>query len=255
MSAVLEVEDLTVRYGDVRALDGVTFRLAAGRVCGLVGVNGSGKSTLLRAVMGTVRADGGQVRLFGAAPERARRAAAVAWVPQSEDVDWSFPLSVRDVVLTGRYGHLGITRRARPADHAAVARALADIDLAGLAGRQIGELSGGQRKRVFVARALAQEARLVLLDEPFAGVDAVSQATMTRLLRRLAGAGASVLVATHDLAGLRELCDEALLLNRRVVRHASPAEVLRPETLALAFGDAGRALAPFPASATPGGEA
>ncbi|MFC4555506.1 metal ABC transporter ATP-binding protein [Georgenia faecalis] len=234
---VLEVEDLVVRYGDVVALDGATLRLDAGRICGLVGVNGSGKSTLLKAIMGTVRAGSGRVRLLGATPEQARRRAAVAWVPQSEDVDWAFPVSVRDVVMTGRYGHLGLARRPRRADHDAVDRALAALRLEGLAGRQIGELSGGQRKRVFVARALAQEARLLLLDEPFAGVDAASQATITRLLRDLAAQGTTALVATHDLAGLRTLCDEAVLLYRRVLAHAAPEEVLRPEMLALAFGD------------------
>ncbi|MEE6272877.1 metal ABC transporter ATP-binding protein [Georgenia wangjunii] len=242
---VLEVEDLVVRYGDVLALDGATLRLGAGRVCGLVGVNGSGKSTLLKAVMGTVRADAGRVRLLGGTPEQARRRAAIAWVPQSEDVDWAFPLSVRDVVMTGRFGHLGMTRRPRRADHDAVTHALGALGLDDLAGRQIGELSGGQRKRVFVARALAQEARIMLLDEPFGGVDAVSQATITTILRDLAAQGTSALVATHDLAGLRELCDEAVLLHRRVLAHDTPAEILRPEVLALAFGDVGpRVVAP-----------
>src|SRR5690606_20521065 len=169
----------------------------------------------------------------------ARRRAAVAWVPQSEDVDWAFPVSVRDVVMTGRFGHLGVTRRPRSADHDAVERALDALGLAGLARRQIGELSGGQRKRVFVARALAQEARIMLLDEPFGGVDAVSQATITAILRELAAHGTTALVATHDLAGLRELCDEAVLLYRRVIAHGTPVEILRPEVLALAFGVVG----------------
>lgn len=250
-AAVLEVEDVVVRYGDVLALDGANLLLGAGRVCGLVGVNGSGKSTLLKAVMGTVRADAGRVRLLGGTPEQARRRAAVAWVPQSEDVDWSFPVSVRDVVMTGRFGHLGTTRRPRPADHDAVERALDALGLADLARRQIGELSGGQRKRVFVARALAQEARIMLLDEPFAGVDAVSQATITTILRDLAAQGTTALVATHDLAGLRELCDEAVLLYRHVIAHGTPAEILRPEVLALAFGDVGPRVAGPRTGATP----
>ncbi|MEU4806185.1 metal ABC transporter ATP-binding protein [Actinosynnema sp. NPDC023587] len=232
----IEVRDVVVRYGEVVALDGVTLAIAPGRVCGLVGVNGSGKSTLFKTITGLVRPDRGEVRVHGEAPARARRSGAVAYVPQSEAVDWAFPLSVRDVVLTGRYGRLGVTRRPRRADHEAVDRALARVGLADLADRQIGALSGGQRKRAFVARGIAQEARVLLLDEPFAGVDKRSEATITGLLRELAADGATVLVSTHDLHALPELADEALLLMRRVLVHGSPHEVLRPENLVRAFG-------------------
>ncbi len=236
MTAALEVRDLHVRYGDVTALDGVTLTLAHGRVCGLVGVNGSGKSTLFKAVTGVVRPDAGTVVVDGTDPAGARRRGAVGYVPQSEDVDWTFPLSVRDVVLTGRYGHLGPTRRPRRADHAAVDDALDRVGLSDLADRQIGRLSGGQRKRAFVARGIAQGATVLLLDEPFAGVDKTSEATITRLLRELAAAGTAVLVSTHDLHALPDLADEAALLHRHVLVHGTPQDVLRPEHLALAFG-------------------
>lgn len=232
----LEVRDLVVSYGDVRALDGVTLTLARGRVCGLVGTNGSGKSTLLKAVMGVVRPDAGTITVDGADPALARRHSRIAYVPQSEDVDWAFPLSVRDVVATGRYGRLGPTRRLRRADHAAVGDALARVGLTDLADRQIGRLSGGQRKRTFVARAIAQEATLLLLDEPFAGVDTTSQAVITALLRDLAATGATVVVSTHDLHALPGLADEAVLLQRRVLLHGTPQDVLLPENLARAFG-------------------
>jgi manganese transport system ATP-binding protein len=232
----VEVDALTVHYDDVLALDGVTLRLAPGRVCGLVGMNGAGKSTLMKAVLGAVRPDRGTVRLHGLTPAKARRDGVVGYMPQSEDVDWDFPLSVRDVVMTGRYGHLGLTRRPRRRDREAVVAALDRVGLADLADRQIGRLSGGQRKRAFLARGIAQEARVLLLDEPFAGVDTTSQATITRLLRELAGDGVTMLVSTHDLAALPDLADEAVLLRRRVLRHGPPAEVLAPETLALAFG-------------------
>lgn len=235
-ASALDVRGLHVRYGDVTALDGVDLTLAHGRVCGLVGVNGSGKSTLFKSVMGVVRPDAGTVRVDGGPPADARRRGAVGYVPQSEDVDWAFPLSVRDVVMTGRYGHLGFTRRPRRADHEAVATALERVDLTDLADRQIGNLSGGQRKRAFVARGIAQEARVLLLDEPFAGVDKRSEATMTTLLRELAAAGVTVLVSTHDLHALPALADEAALLMRRVLLHGTPDEVLRPENLARAFG-------------------
>ncbi|WP_416980988.1 metal ABC transporter ATP-binding protein [Streptomyces sp. T028] len=232
----IHVEHATVRYGDVVALDRVTLSLAAGRVCGLVGMNGSGKSTLFKTIMGSLKPDSGTVRVNGGPPARARKAQAIGYVPQSEDVDWAFPLSVRDVVMTGRYGHMGFTRRPRRADHEAVDHALERVRLTELADRQIGRLSGGQRKRAFVARGIAQGAGILLLDEPFAGVDKGSEATITRLLRELARDGAAVLVSTHDLHALPSLADEAVLLMRTVLVHGSPEEVLQPDNLARAFG-------------------
>ena len=236
MTAAISVQDVTVHYGEVLALDHATLDVMPGRVCALIGMNGSGESTLFKTIMGLVRPDSGTVRVTGESPATARRSGAVGYVPQSEDVDWSFPLSVRDVVMTGRYGHMGFTRRPRAADHDAVEHALARVELTELASRQIGQLSGGQRKRAFVARGIAQGARILLLDEPFAGVDKRSEATMTRLLRELADDGATILVSTHDLHTLPALADEAILLMRRALLHASPAEVLQPEALALAFG-------------------
>ena len=230
------VQDVTVHYGDVLALDRASLVVQSGRVCGLVGMNGSGKSTLFRAIMGMVRPDSGRVLIDGESPGKARKSGIVGYVPQSEDVDWAFPLSVRDVVMTGRYGHMGMTRRAKKVDHDAVDHALERVDLVEYANRQIGQLSGGQKKRAFVARGIAQGATTLLLDEPFAGVDKRSEATITRLLRELAGDGATILVSTHGLHALPQLADEAVLLMRRVLMHGDPVEVLQPENLALAFG-------------------
>ncbi|MBF6353303.1 metal ABC transporter ATP-binding protein [Nocardia higoensis] len=232
----IEVDDVTVRYGEVHALDGVSLTLAPGRICGLVGMNGSGKSTLFKTIVGLVKPTTGTVRLYGDPPRVARRAGLLGYVPQSEDVDWTFPLTVRDVVLTGRHGRMGFLRRPSRADKEAVARALERVQLTELADRQIGALSGGQRKRAFVARALAQEATLLLLDEPFAGVDKRSEAAITALLRELAAEGAAVLVSTHDLHALPGLADEAVLLMREVLARGLPEDVLRPENLAAAFG-------------------
>ncbi|MDF3308488.1 metal ABC transporter ATP-binding protein [Rhodococcus koreensis] len=232
----VEVEDVTVHYGDVLALDRVSLALRPGRVCGLVGMNGSGKSTLFKTIMGTVKPDTGTVRINGAAPAAARKAGVLGYVPQSEDVDWTFPLSVRDVVMTGRYGRMGPTRRPGKADREAVDHALERVELTDLADRQIGQLSGGQKKRTFVARGIAQGATILLLDEPFAGVDKRSEATITALLRELADAGAAILVSTHDLHALPDLADEAILLLRTVLMHGDPAVVLQPENLAAAFG-------------------
>lgn len=236
MNATIEVEGVTVRYGDVLALDDVSLTLHPGRVTGLIGMNGSGKSTLLKSIVGRVRPQSGHVRVAGEAPAIARRRGLIASVPQSEDVDWAFPVSVRDVVMMGRYGHMGPTRRARPRDAAAVDEALARVDLTGLADRQIGQLSGGQRKRAFVARAIAQDAAVLLLDEPFAGVDKTSEATIVHLLRELAAQGRTVLVSTHDLHALPDLADDAVLLLQRIVFQGSVADALRPENLARAFG-------------------
>lgn len=235
MPPAIQLDEVTVRYGDVLALDGASVDLAAGRVCGLIGMNGSGKSTLFKTIMGIVRPESGRVLVEGRPPARARQGGAIGYVPQSEAVDWTFPVSVRDVVMMGRYGH-GLTRRPRRGDHEAVDQALDRVELTPYAERQIGQLSGGQRKRAFVARALAQRATILLLDEPFAGVDKRSEATITRLLRELAATGHTVFVSTHDLHALPDLCDEAILLMRKVLVHGTPHEVLRPENLALAFG-------------------
>ncbi len=236
MSAAIAVEDVTVRYGDVVALEGASFQLDAGRVCGLIGMNGSGKSTLFKAIMGMVRPESGVVTINGASPSAARKKGIVGYVPQSEDVDWAFPVSVRDVVMMGRYGHMGLMRRPSAVDRAAVAHALERVELSEFANRQIGQLSGGQKKRAFVARGIAQEADIMLLDEPFAGVDKRTEATITRLLRELAAEGRTIFVSTHDLHALPALADEAILLMRRVLFHGSPDDVLTPERLALAFG-------------------
>jgi len=235
-ATAIALTGVTVRYGEVTALDDVTLTVAAGSITGLLGMNGSGKSTLFRTVMGLVRADAGRVKVFGVAGSAARAQNAVAYVPQAEAVDWNFPVSVREVVMMGRYGRMGLTRRPSKADIVAVDAALERVGLTALAGRQIGALSGGQRKRAFVARGIAQDARLLLLDEPFAGVDTGSQATITAVLRDLREEGRSILVSTHDLAGVPELCDEVVLLQRRVLFHGPPQEALTPERLALTFG-------------------
>lgn len=233
---VVEIAGLAVRYGSVVALDDVSLTLDRASIVGLLGMNGSGKSSLFGALMGAVKPSAGLVRLFGLESAVARKRNLVSYVPQSEAVDWDFPISVTEVVMTGRYGRMGITRSASTADRVAVGAALDRVGLANLADRQIGELSGGQRKRVFVARGIAQEASLMLLDEPFAGVDKGSEHTIIALLQSLRDEGKSILISTHDLAGVPELCDEVILLQNRVLFRGPPEEALTPEHLALAFG-------------------
>ncbi|MGV0151962.1 metal ABC transporter ATP-binding protein [Rhodococcus sp. GB-02] len=232
----IRVENVSVHYGEVHALDHVDLTLNSGSVCGLIGMNGSGKSTLFKVIMGMIKPDNGSVTIAGLDAAAARKSGRVGYVPQSEDVDWTFPISVRDVVMMGRYGHLGFLRRPRRADREAVAEALERVELTEFADRQIGQLSGGQKKRAFVARGIAQDASILLLDEPFAGVDKRSEATISTLLRELASDGRSILVSTHDLHAVPKLCDEAVLLMRTVLVHSDPDTVLQPENLALAFG-------------------
>ncbi|MCF2585979.1 metal ABC transporter ATP-binding protein [Brevibacterium sp. UCMA 11752] len=232
----IAVNEVTVHYGLVVALDRASFTLEPGRICGLIGMNGSGKSTLFKAIMGMAAPDFGTVAINGESTASARRAGILGYVPQSEDVDWDFPLSVREVVMMGRYGHMGPLRLRKRADRESVDEALERVELTEYADRQIGQLSGGQKKRAFVARGIAQGATILLLDEPFAGVDKRTEATITSLLRELAAAGATVLVSTHDLHALPDLADEAILLMRRVLLQGDPQEILQPENLALAFG-------------------
>lgn len=230
------VRDLVVSYGRSPALTGVDLDLEPGQVHGVIGMNGSGKSTLFKTMMGLVAPTSGTVELFGGTPLAARRGQRVSYTPQSEDVDWAFPISVADVVMTGCYGRMGWRRRARERDRAAVASALERVELTSLADRQVGALSGGQRKRTFIARGLAQGADLLILDEPFAGVDKRSEATITALLRGLAAEGRTVVVSTHDIIAVPALCDSIVLLNRRVIAHGPTRDTLVPELLGQAFG-------------------
>lgn len=247
----LEIQDVSVAYGGGRlALRHADLVLREGSICGLVGMNGAGKSTLFKTVMGFLPPLTGQVRVYGQSMGRAQRAGWIAYVPQSEDVDWNFPVSVQDVVMMGRQGQMGWLRRPRPRDHELVRAALERVGMSDFAGRQIGELSGGQKKRAFLARALAQEARLLLLDEPFGGVDVGTSEAIISLLRELREAGHSLLVSTHDLGTLESFCDAvAIVADRTVLAYGPTADTFTPDNLARAFG--GRV--PLPALPTRAG--
>lgn len=232
----LEVADLTVTYAGEPVLEGLTLELPAASLCALVGRNGAGKSTLFRAVMGFLSPARGSVRIAGLPVPLAQRRQLVAYVPQSEQVDWQFPLRVQDVVLMGRYGHMNLLRLASGADRQAVEEALERLDLLPLADRQIGALSGGQRKRAFLARALAQGARLLLLDEPFTGVDLASEQLILDTLTDLRSGGASALIATHDLEVIPRFCDRVALLQRRLLASGPTEEVFTRANLLRTFG-------------------
>ena len=237
MTTGIRAEGLTVTYRNgFTALKEASFDIPTGTITALVGVNGAGKSTLFKALMGFVPVARGAVEILGSPVGEAMKKQAVAYVPQSEEVDWSFPVLVEDVVMMGRYGHMGFLRRPRPADREAVDTALARVNLTELRHRQIGELSGGQKKRVFLARALAQDARVILLDEPFTGVDVKTEDQIIALLRALRDEGRVMLVATHNLGSVPEFCDRVVLVKGTVLAHGPTSEVFTPENLRLAFG-------------------
>ena len=232
--AQLELIHVSVGYDQQAVLDDVSLQIPHGAQVAVVGPNGAGKSTLFKALVGLLPLQRGQILIHG--QPLGRHSGVIAYLPQREQVDWNFPVTVADVVMMGRFGRLGLLQRPGPADRAAVERSLVQLGIAALAPRPIGELSGGQQQRVFLARALAQEPHILLLDEPFTGVDISTQEAVLALLARLRQDQVTVLLSTHDLRLAGTHFDLVTLLNRRLIAHGPPAEVLTPEVLAAAFG-------------------
>ncbi len=228
----LAVQDLTVCYRGTPALQSVDLELAPGDHLGVLGPNGAGKSTLLKAVAGVLRPSSGQIRVYGGGPQRH---VCIAYLPQRTSVDWTFPLTVADVVRMGRIGRTGPLRRISAVDRARVREGLEQVGMEGLSGRQINELSGGQQQRMFIARALAQEAELLLMDEPLAGLDAHTQSELLALVQRLDKA-VTLIVALHELAIARDHFPQVLLLNQSVVGLGSPEQVFTAQLLKEAYG-------------------
>jgi len=230
-------EGVTVTYRNgTTALRDSSFAIPRGTICALVGVNGAGKSTLFKALMGFVPVARGDMSILGMPIRQALKQNVVAYVPQAEEVDWSFPVLVEDVVMMGRYGHMGFLRRPSAADHAAVTQSLSRVGMEEYRHRQIGELSGGQRKRVFLARALAQDGQVILLDEPFTGVDVQTEDAIIALLRELREEGRVMLVSTHNLGSVPEFCDRTVLVKGTVLAHGPTEDVFTQKNLEAAFG-------------------
>ena len=235
--ASLSVQNVTVTYPNGHtAVRDASFDLGPSTICALVGVNGSGKSTLFKTIMGFIEPRQGRVSICGLPARAALKRNTVAYVPQSEDVDWNFPVLVEDVVMMGRYGHMGFLRLPSPNDRRKVDEALDRVGMSGYRRRQIGELSGGQRKRVFLARALAQEGRIILLDEPFTGIDVKTEVEIIHLLLELRTAGHLMLVSTHNLGSVPDFCDRVVLVNRTVLAAGPLAETFTQANLERAFG-------------------
>jgi manganese/zinc/iron transport system ATP- binding protein len=230
----LEVHDLTVAYLKRPVLYGVDLAVPAGSLTAIVGPNGAGKSTFLKAVLGQLPLAAGWVKIFG--QPYASQCGRVGYVPQRESVDWDFPVDVMDVVLMGRYGKLRPGQRPGRVDREVARECLEQVQMGALARRQIGNLSGGQRQRVFLARALAQEADLYFMDEPFAGVDAATEAAIIGLLRGMKERGKTVVVVHHDLSTVREYFDRVILLNMRLVAAGATDEVFTAELLQKTYG-------------------
>lgn len=233
----LAVRGATVTYRNGHtALRDASFEIPTGTITALVGVNGSGKSTLFKAIMGFLRLAKGEILVLGQPAAAALRKNVVAYVPQAEEVDWNFPVLVEDVVMMGRYGHMGMMRLPKAADREAVTAALARVGMSDFRKRQIGELSGGQKKRVFLARALAQDGRVILLDEPFTGVDVRTEDAIIELLRALRQEGRVMLVSTHNLGSVPEFCDRAVLLRNTVLAYGPTGQTFTQANLEKAFG-------------------
>ena len=233
----ISASHITVTYRNGHtALRDSSFETPTGSITALVGINGSGKSTLFKAIMGFVRLSRGSITVFGMPVRNALKKNFVAYVPQSEDVDWNFPVLVEDVVMMGRYGHMNFLRQPKDVDYAAVTDALQRVNMLPFRKRQIGELSGGQKKRVFLARAIAQEAKVILLDEPFTGVDVKTEDQIIALLKEIRKSGAVMLVSTHNLGSVPEFCDRTVLIKGTVLGYGPTSEIFTEENLTKTFG-------------------
>ena len=231
------VDNLSVTYSNARlALYNVNCTVESGTITGLVGPNGGGKSTLFKSIMGFLQPSEGRIQVGGVSVQKAQKQQLMAYVPQSDEVDWNFPVSVFDVVMMGRYGYMNLLRIPSSKDRRLVMESLERVGTIDLRHRQIGELSGGQKKRAFLARALAQEGKIILLDEPFTGVDVKTEKRIIDLLLQLREEGHTILVSTHDLTSISTFCDRTILLNRTVLAAGTTEETFTEQNLEMTFG-------------------
>lgn len=237
ITASIDVNDVTVRYNNGHtAIHNVSFRLEGGTTCALLGVNGSGKSTLFKSIMGLITPQQGKISLCSLPIRQALKQNLIAYVPQSEEVDWQFPISVYDVVMQGRYGYMNFLRIPQQEDRRKVQQAMQRVNIEHLSERQIGELSGGQKKRVFLARALVQQSKIILLDEPFTGVDVKTENAIVELLGQLRNEGHLILVSTHNLGSVPDFCDQVVMINRTVIAAGKTETTFNQHNLELVFG-------------------
>ena len=230
---LLEVRDLTVRYGETSALENANLSLQSGEFVAVIGPNGAGKSTMLKAILGLIQVSSGEIRFSSDLGQRPTQ--AISYVPQQQTLDWSFPVTVRDVVMMGRTGRIGWLKYPGPADRRIVQESLEKADIVNLASRPVAALSGGQKQRVLLARMLARESQILLLDEPLTGVDAVTQTAIFELLERERQSGKALVMVTHDLENAAKWCSSLLLVNRRVIASGPPELVYTPQNIEATF--------------------
>ena len=232
----ISVNNLSVTYSNAKlALYNATCTVEPGTITALVGPNGSGKSTLFKSIMGFLKPVQGQVLVGGLSVSKAQKKQLMAYVPQADEVDWNFPVSVYDVVMMGRYGYMNLFRIPSAKDRRLVMESLERVGMTEFRNHQIGELSGGQKKRAFLARALAQEGKVILLDEPFTGVDVKTERQIIALLMQLREEGHTILISTHDLASISTFCDRTILLNKTILAAGTTEETFTEENLAMTF--------------------
>lgn len=230
----LEIKNLTVSYEQHPVIRSISAVIKPKQIVGIIGPNGAGKSTLLKAIMGLLPIDSGTISIFEKSAETAKH--LIAYIPQRNEVDWNFPVVVKDVVMMGRYKDIGVFKRPGKTDKDIVEKSLKDIGMEAYADRQIGELSGGQQQRVFLARALAQKTDILMLDEPFIGVDAATENSIWEMMKMLKSRGKTILVVNHDLTNMVKKYDSLLLLNQRLVAYGKPSTVFRQENINKAYG-------------------
>ena len=230
----IEVKGLSVSYERKRVLTNIYMELENESLYGVIGPNGAGKSTLFKSILGLIDTNSGEINVFGQDIEEVRK--RVAYVPQKDDVDWSFPATVMDIVMMGRYPHKGLFERVNEEDKRIANQALEDTGIADLADRQIGQLSGGQQQRVFIARALCQKAEIFFLDEPFVGVDILTEQKIIQILKRLASEGKTLLVVHHDLSTVEEYFDKVILLNQRLIAYGETESTFTKDNMAKCYG-------------------
>ena len=237
MTEIINIKNVSVKFeNNFQALTGISAKLNSSRIVGLVGMNGAGKSTLFKTIMGIIKPIEGEILIMGMSPAEALKKSLVSYVPQIEEVDWNFPLLVEDLVMMGRYSHMNFFRHPSKIDYEIVDEAINFVGINEFRKSQIGKLSGGQKKRAFVARSLAQRGKIILLDEPFTGVDVTTEESLSELFRLLANAGNLVVVSTHNLGSVPQFCDDVMLINRRLLAYGPIETAFTQENLRLAFG-------------------
>ena len=230
----ISIKGLSVSYGRKRVLTNIHLEMEQGNIYGVIGPNGAGKSTLFKSILGLIEINAGEIKVMGEDIEKSKL--KMAYVPQKDDVDWSFPATVMDVVLMGRYPHKSLFQRINEIDKSIAMKALADLGIEDLKSRQIGQLSGGQQQRVFIARALCQEADIFLLDEPFVGVDITTEEKIMEIMRKMAHEGKTLLVVHHDLASAEEYFDKVILLNQRLIAYGDTSTTFTKELISMTYG-------------------